>query len=135
MISKQELLAEACSSAGLDVIQTVEEFLLALRLGCYICQTIRDDCERNREYRPNDAFCLLEKGVPLIKNVKCRKSGDKLDPVTGLELPEDYHLDAMIIKTTDALDYMYFDVEALDGKTFHHFENRLRALSLTNVLS
>ena len=119
MISKPELLAKACSPAGLDVIQSVEEFLLALELRCYICQTIRDDCERNREYRPNDAFCLLEEGVSLIKNVKCRKSGHDENPVTGVELPEDHHFDEMLMRTNDAIDHIYFDVEALDGMTSH----------------
>ena len=123
MISKPGLLAKASSSAGLDVIQSVAEFLLALELRCYICQTIRDDCERNREYRPNDAFCLLEEGVPLIKNVKCRKSGDDEDPVTGVELPEDHQFDGMLMKTNDAIDYIYFDVEALDGMTLHRFKD------------
>lgn len=119
MISKPESLAKACSPAGLDVVQTVDEFLLALKLRCYICQTIRDDCEHNREYKANDAFCLLEEGAPLIKNVKCRKSGDHEDPVTGVELPEDHQFDAMLIKSADAIDNIYFDVEALDGMTLH----------------
>ena len=124
-ISKPELLAQACSLAGLDVIQTVEEFLQALNLGCYICQTIRDDCESNRQFRPNDAFCLLEEGIPLIKNVKCRKSGDNEDPVTGIEMPKGLHFDAILIKTADALDELYFDVEALDGTTLLLIRNQV----------
>ena len=125
MISKPDLLAKACSSTGLDVIQTVEDFLVALDLGCYICQTIRDDCERNREYRPNEAFCLLEEGVPLIKNVKCRKSDNDEDPVTGVRLPEDQDFDAMLMRTTDSPDNIYFDVEALDGMMIHRFKDEV----------
>lgn len=123
MISKPHLFAQACSIAGLDVTQTVEEYLIALEFGCYICQTVRDECESYRKYRPNDAFCLLEKDVPLIKNVKCRKSGYKEDLVTGIELPQDHHFDALLIQTTAfAGDYLNFDVEALDGMTFQRFK-------------
>ena len=114
MICNTELLDEACSRSGLEVRQTVEEYREALQLGCFLCQTVRDDCESNRKYR-DDAFCRLANGDVLIKNVKCRKSGDKESPYTGLEIPINYDFDALVMKTTDALDPIYFDIEALDG--------------------
>lgn len=117
MIQRSDLLEKACSPAGLDVTQTVEEFLQALKLGCHICLIIRRNSDHERKYKPNNEFCLLQEGVSLYKNVKCRKSGDNEDPVTGSELPKDYHFDRMVmaIGSVDTLEDLYFDVEALDG--------------------
>ena len=124
MISDPDLFAQACSIEGLKVTQTVEEFLLALEIGCYICQLVRDECESWREWRPNDPFYLLEENVPLVKNVKCRKSGDKEDPILGYELPQDHHFDTLLIEPTALSgDQIMFDVEALDGMTFQRFNS------------
>jgi hypothetical protein len=124
MISRPHLLEKACSPTGLDVTQSVEEFLQALELKCYICLTIYDFAERYESKDGSGTFYHLQQGETLFKNVKCRKSGLSEDSVTEVELPKDYHFDRMIIilGSIDAAEDICFDVQALDGKVTQRSE-------------
>ncbi|KAL9626938.1 MAG: hypothetical protein Q9164_007751, partial [Protoblastenia rupestris] len=136
IISRPQLLEKACSPIGLDVTQSVEEFLQALELECYICLTIYDFSERYKASNDSGTFYHLRRGETLFKNVKCRKSGLSEDPITKVELPKDYHFDRMIIilGSINAAEDIYFDVQALDGKVTQQFEVLFKGSRFADLL-
>ena len=119
MISLPHLLEQACLPEGLIILQTVEDFLHGLELDCYLCHEIRTVSERYQDSRFTNSFYHFEKDKPLFKNVICRKLDQKGMPDI---IPKDLHFDTMSITlgSTDALESLYFDVQALDGKLERH---------------
>lgn len=120
MISSPHLLEQACSPEGLNITQTVEDFLHSLELGYYLCQEIRKFSEHNQQVRFTNSFYHIEKDKPLFKNVKCRKIDRQGNPY---EIPRDFHFDEMEIRlgSPNASEEVMLDVQALDGKLVRRF--------------
>ena len=115
MLSLPHLLEQACASEGLDITQTVDEFLYGLSFGCYLCQQIHKFSENYQDFKFSSSFYHLEPGKLLFKNVKCRK----LDRLGNLgEIPKDFHFDRMeiMLGSRDALEYVMLDIQVCDGK-------------------
>ncbi|KAL8723378.1 MAG: hypothetical protein Q9225_000294 [Loekoesia sp. 1 TL-2023] len=114
MISLLHLLEQACSPEGLDITQTVEDFLHGLELGCYLCQEIREFSENYQDSRFSNSFYHIEKNKPLFKNVRCRKIDRQGNPY---EIPRNFRFDEMEIKlgSPNAAEEVMLDVQAFDG--------------------
>ena len=123
MLSLPHLLEQACTSEGLDITQTVDEFLHGLNLECYLCQQIYDFSEHYQHSKFSNSFYHLEPGKLLFKNVKCRK----MDRLGNLgEIPMALHFDRMeiMLGSHDAAEDLMFDIQACDGKQSSSFLSR-----------
>lgn len=119
MLSLPHLLEQACAPEGLDITQTVDEFLHGLSFGCYLCQQIHSFSETYQESKFSNTFYHLEPGKQLFKNVRCRKT-DRSENLTGSigEIPKDFHFDTIVIRlgSHDAAEDVCLDIQVYDGK-------------------
>ena len=118
MLSLPHLLEQACGPEGLDITQTVDEFLHGLSFGCYICQRTHDFSERYQEHKFSNTFHHLEPGKQLFKNVKCRKiERSEIQTVSGVEIPKEFHFDTIeiMLGSHDAAESFDFDIQVYSG--------------------
>ena len=123
--ANQSLVEQSISQDGLNVVQSADEYSMAIKEGCTLCVAVKDLAKswEGIENKVTGPFRNPTSGQTLVKNLRSEISEKKRGENIFYEMwnPRVYDLETVHVALGSADNHdhitLHFDVEALDGQS------------------